>query len=78
MRNAISEALEHIDEKYISVFKEHLLYLFSDPSTQYIKEKNELHEDTSKPEDKEKTYYELTGKPDLRPTTYEDLAPNIT
>ena len=26
----------------------------------------------------EKTYFELTGKPDLRPDTYEDLTPNIT
>ena len=26
----------------------------------------------------EKSYYELTGRPDLRPTTYEDLAPNIS
>lgn len=29
-------------------------------------------------EKKEKTYYELTGRPDLRPTKYEDLAVNIS
>ena len=32
--------------------------------------------DKEKP--KEKTYFELTGRPDLRPDTYEDLTPNIT
>lgn len=29
-------------------------------------------------EKKEKTYYELTGKPDLRPTSYEDLSGHIS
>ena len=41
MRNAISEALEHIDEKYISVFKKHLLSLFSNQSEGTVVDANQ-------------------------------------
>ena len=44
----VSEALEHIDKKYISVFKKHLLSLFSNQSTQYIEERNDPQRDTLK------------------------------
>lgn len=116
----VESALEHIDPKYLNVFKEHLLSLFLTETPIYLEEKVEedldnieyleegdpefrtikqlqqedpdnivvfhseeyLKNQSSTPEvkevKKEKSYYELTGKPDLRPTTYEDLAPNIS
>ena len=43
------------------------IYDFTNPPVSDIEE-----------EKPKKTYYELTGRPDLRPTTYNDLAPNIT
>ena len=110
----VSEALEHIDSKYLDVFKEHLLSLFPTEAPVYLEEKVEEdldkieYLDDSNPDYKsieqlqqedpdtvvavfhseqhlkeqeeksEKSYYELTGRPDLRPTTHEDLAPNIS
>ena len=103
----VSEALEHVDEKYISVFKEHLLSMFPIEAPVYLEETegeddieymNDSHPDyksieqiqeeepdniavfhsEEQEEKKEKTYFELTGRPDLRPDTYEDLTPNIT
>ena len=79
----VSEALEHIDEKYISVFKEHLLSLFTTEAS--VKEKVAPQEIIEEVEEKlitevdrtevpKKFYYELTGRPDLRPPTYEDLS----
>lgn len=118
----VEEALEHIDPKYLEVFKEHLLSLFpketliyleekieedldeieyleegdpdyksieqlqqEDPDTfvavfyseEQLKEQNIKHS-SPKNEESKKSYFELTGRPDLRPTQYDDLAPNIT
>ncbi len=93
----VEEALEHIDPKYIDVFREHLLSLFPVETPYYLEEqetndyveKINSHPIPTKVEEepveekKEKefgplSYYELTGKPDTRPSTFEDLAPNIT
>lgn len=125
----VEEALEHIDPKYLDVFKEHLLALFPTEAPSYsrrleapvyLEESSEKEDDIeymddSNPDYKsieqiqeedpdtvvavfhskehlkskgitpltkevkpEKSYYELTGRRDLRPTTYEDLAPNIS
>ncbi len=46
-------------------------------SEQHLKEQNIKHS-SPKNEEPEKTYYELTGRPDLGPTAYDDIAPNIT
>ena len=84
----VEDALEHIDPKYIDVFKEHLLALFPTEAPIYLEEKAEENigviDSTAVEETKPQkefgplSYYELTGKPDTRPDTYEDLAPNIT
>ena len=113
----VEEALEHIDPKYLDVFREHLLSLFpteapfsskdedddieymddSNPDYKSIEQIQEEDPDTvvavfhskehlkskgitplTKEVKPKKSYYELTGRPDLRPTTYEDLAPNIS
>ncbi|MEM8719009.1 MAG: hypothetical protein AAGE84_06825 [Cyanobacteria bacterium P01_G01_bin.39] len=86
----IEDALEHIDPKYIDIFKEHLLTLFPTEAPLssemeapvYLEEKVEEviepQEEKPKKEFDPLSYYELTGKPDLRPDTFEDLAPNIT
>ena len=125
----VEDALEHIDPKYLDVFREHLLSLFPTEAPSYnrrleapvyLEESSEEEDDIeymddSNPDYKsieqlqeedpdtvvavfhskehlkskgitpltkevkpEKSYYELTGKPDLRPTTYEDLASNIS
>ena len=86
----VEDALEHIDPKYIDVFKEHLLALFPTEAPLssemeapvYLEEKvEEIIESQEVEKEKEfgpLSYYELTGKPDTRPDTYEDLAPNIT
>ena len=91
----VEDALEHIDPKYIDVFKEHLLALFPTEAPLssemeapvYLEEKAEENieviDSTAVEETKPQkefgslSYYELTGKPDTRPDTYEDLAPNI-
>ena len=49
--------------------------MFPEQAPQYLEEKDNP---LPKPEEKEKTYYELTGRPDLRPATYDDITPNIT
>ena len=86
--------------KYLWLFKEHILSMFSEQPPAYLEDKfeedvepltevrfsSERSEDergTDVPQEVEevksdKSYYELTGRPDLRPTTYEDLAPNIS
>lgn len=82
------------DPKYLELFKEGLLSLFpifpifpNEPI--YLEESVETNDYLEKinsypipafiqNEKKEKTYYELTGQPDLRPTTYEDLSVNIS
>ena len=76
----VKETLEHLDDKYLEVFKEHLLSLFSNNKTQEVKEEAPVEVKTEVTEEvkSEKSYYELTGRPDLRPTIYEDLAPNVT
>ena len=100
----VEDALEHIDPKYIDVFKEHLLALFPTEAPLssemeapvYSEEKAEENievidstaslrlEEAAVEETKPQkefgplSYYELTGKPDTRPDTYEDLAPNIS
>lgn len=86
----VEDALEHIDPKYIDVFKEHLLALFPTEAPLssemeapvYLEEKvEEVIKSQEVKKEKEfgsLSYYELTGKPDTRPDTYEDLAPNIT
>ncbi len=87
----VEDALEHIDPKYVDVFKEHLLSLFPTEVPHYLEEKIETNDYVEKinshpiptkvKEEKEfgqLSYYELTGKPDTRPDTYKDLAPNIT
>ncbi|MEM7727294.1 MAG: hypothetical protein AAF208_13140 [Cyanobacteria bacterium P01_A01_bin.45] len=84
----VEDALEHIEPKYIDVFKEHLLALFPTEAPVYLEEKAEENieviDSTAVAETKPQkefgplSYYELTGKPDTRPDTYEDLAPNIT
>ena len=77
----VEDALEHIDPKYIDIFKEHLLTLFPTEAPVYLEEKvEEVIEPQEVKKEKEfgpLSYYELTGKPDTRPDTYEDLAPNI-
>ncbi len=78
----VEEALEHIDPKYLDVFKEHLLSLFPTEAPVYLEEKVEevVEPQEEKPEKEfgSLSYYELTGKPDTRPDTFTDLAPNIT
>ena len=86
----VEDALEHIDPKYLDVFKEHLLALFPTETPVYLEEKVEevieppsLTQEEPQEVKKEKefgslSYHELTGRPDLRPDTYEDIAPNIT
>ena len=109
----VEDALEHIEPKYLDVFKEHLLALFPTEAPVYLEESSEEEDDIeymddSNPDYKsieqiqeedpdtvvavfhskehlksqgikpEKSYYELTGRRDLRPTKYEDLAPNIS
>ena len=78
----VEDALEHIDPKYIDVFKEHLLALFPTEAPVYLEEKVEEviepQEEKPKKEFGPFSYHELRGKPDLRPDTFEDLAPNIT
>lgn len=115
----VEEALEHIEPKYLDVFREHLLSLFPTEAPTYLEEKVEEQDlddveymDDAHPNYKsieqlqqedpdtvvavfhskehlkskgitpltkevkpEKSYYELTGKPDLRPTTYDDFTP---
>ena len=81
----VKDTIEQIeDPKCLELFKESLLSLFPDEAPIYLEEKVEDTstevEDSSSIEETptEKTYHELTGKPDLRPDTYEDLTPNIT
>ena len=84
----VEEALEHIDPKYVDVFREHLLSLFPLDTPHYleVQETNDYVDKINShpiPKDKEEkefghlSYYELTGRPDTRPDTYEDLAPNV-
>ena len=89
---AVEEAIEQIGMgKYLWLFKEHILSMFpqqppalhsSSSRSAYLEDRVEEDKDIVPQEVEEikleKSYYELTGKPDLRPTTYEDLAPNIT
>ena len=80
---AVEDAIEQIGMgKYLWLFKEHILSMFPEQPPVYLEDRVEEDKDTVSPEVEEikpeKSYYELTGKPDLRPTTYEDLAPNIT
>ena len=115
----VEDALEHIDPKYVDVFREHLLSLFptgiptyleksseeddleymddsnldyksieqlqqSEPDTVVAVFHSEEHLKSKSAEVKKEkefgplSYYELTGRPDLRPDTFTDLAPNIT
>ena len=90
---AVEDAIKQIGVgKYLWLFKEHILSMFPEQPPAYLEDKVEkeisivvpqvLANQESKQEAKEvkpeKSYYELTGRPDLRPTTYEDLAPNIS
>ena len=63
---SIEQLQEEDPDTVVAVFhsKEHLKSKGITPLTKEVKP--------------EKSYYELTGKPDLRPTTYEDLASNIS
>ena len=78
----VEDALEHIDPKYVDVFREHLLALFPTEAPVYLEEKvEEVIESQEVKKEKEFgpiSYYELTGRPDVRPDAYEELAPNIT
>ena len=90
---SVKETIEQIqDRKYIELFKENLLSLFPEvpiyleevaqETNDYV-EKINSYPIPAVPEKKKKefgplSYHELTGKPDLRPDTYEDLAPHIT
>ena len=124
----VEEALEHIEPKYLEVFKDYLLSLFPTEAPSYnrrleapvyleeFSEEDDIeYMDGSHPDYKsieqiqeeepdsvvavfhskehlkskgitplmkevkpEKSYYELTGRPDVRPTTYEDITSNIT
>ena len=89
----VKETIDNLEPKYLDVFKEHLLNLFNNESASFVAdeaptslevkqtsqeiiEKEEQTKETKK-EFGSLSYYELTGKPDLRPPTYEDLASNI-
>ena len=90
---AVEDAIKQIGMgKYLWLFKEHILSMFPEQPPAYLENKveekinlaslTEVHK-TEVPQEveevkPEKSYYELTGKPNLRPTTYEDLAPNIS
>ena len=76
---AVEDAIEQIGMgKYLWLFKEHILSMFPEQPPAYLEEKINTVSPEVEEIKPEKSYYELTGKPDLRPTTYEDLAPNIT
>ena len=80
---AVEEAIEQIGMgKYLWLFKEHILSMFPEQPPAYLEDRVEEDKDIVPQEVEEikpeKSYHELTGKPDLRPTTYEDLASNIT
>ncbi len=90
---AVEDAIEQIGMgKYLWLFKEHILSMFPEQPPAYLEDKVEkeisivvpqaLANQESKQEAKEvkpeKSYYELTGRPDLSPTAYEDLAPNVS
>lgn len=76
---AVEDAIEQIGMgKYLWLFKEHILSMFPEQPPAYLEEKINTVSPELEEIKPEKSYYELTGKPDLRPTTYEDLAPNIT
>ena len=71
---AVEDAIKQIGMgKYLWLFKEHILSMFPEQPPAYIEDEDKVEEVKPK-----RSYYELTGKPDLRPTTYEDLAPNIS
>ena len=90
---AVEDAIKQIGMgKYLWLFKEHILSMFPEQPPAYLEDEveeeinlvplTEVH-GTEVPQEvekikSEKSYYELTGKPDLRPTTYKDLTPNIT
>ena len=80
---AVEDAIKQIGMgKYLWLFKEHILSMFPEQPPTYLEDN--VEEDINLvPQEveeikSEKSYYELTGKPDLRPTTYEDLTPNIS
>ena len=78
---AVEDAIEQIGVgKYLWLFKEHILSMFPQQPPAYLEDK--VEEDILPQEAKEvkpeKSYYELTGRPDLRPTAYKDLAPNVS
>lgn len=76
---AVEDAIEQIGMgKYLWLFKEHILSMFPEQPPAYLEEKINTVSPKVEEIKPEKSYYELTGKPDLRPTTYDDLAPNIT
>nr|MDJ0596964.1 hypothetical protein [Pleurocapsa sp. MO_226.B13] len=80
----VKETIEQIqDPKYLQLFKESLLSLFPTEKPVYLEENIEVIDSPTVEEKKDKefgslSYYELTGKPDTRPDTYEDIAHNIT
>lgn len=91
-KEAVEEAIKQIGVgKYLWLFKEELLSMFPQQAPQYLEDKVKeapqeiIESDTTVSEEVEEkkefgplSYYELTGKPDTRPDTFTDLAPNIT
>ena len=77
--SSVEEAIENINPEHLELLKEHLLSLF-DTEVQTLPVSNSAT-NTKQPEAEKEfgplSYYELTGKPDTRPDTFEDLAPNI-